>query len=470
MQSRRDQVQAYFFVVGRLVAAVTHGRPDSLEAPNGRLNKGTVLGIVIGAVIAGIFGIIGIFVPGGDSSWRHEGAIVMNEDNGARYVFLQGQLRPVLNYSSARLVVGGSGNGQVFSVSQKSIGDTPIGQPIGIPDAPDSLPAADKLHTGPWTVCGQPAGAAPTLSLLLGEPAGARLSTAQALLVSTPDRAVHLVWQGKRHRVPDRVAQEALGYGDTQPVPVSAGWLNPVPPGRDLSVPATKGVGRPGPAIEGRAGTVGQVYEVRNPAINSDQFYLLREDGVTPLSKTTASLLLAHPSTQDAYDGSVAPVVVGPAALAGVPVSAGADLTEGLPQEPPDVVTPPRESVPCLRFGPSATGEVHAVAELLPATAVANAAVPVVSDTTGRTADRVAVPAGGGVLVKELPAPGANPGTTYLVTETGTRYPLGSADVVTALGYDESTAMNVPGQLLGLLPVGPLLSTQEALKTHASAS
>ena len=30
MQSRRDQVQAYFFVVGRLVAAVVHGRPDVL--------------------------------------------------------------------------------------------------------------------------------------------------------------------------------------------------------------------------------------------------------------------------------------------------------------------------------------------------------------------------------------------------------------------------------------------------------
>lgn len=470
MQSRRDQVQAYFFVVGRLVAAVTHGKPDTLEAPNGRLNKGTVLGIVIGAVIAGIFGIIGIFVPGGDSSWRHEGAIVMNEDNGARYVFLQGQLRPVLNYSSARLVVGKGGTGQVYSVSQKSLGDTPIGQPIGIPDAPDALPAADKLHTGPWTVCAQPAGAEPTLSLLLGQPAGARLGTAQSFLVSTSDGVTFLVWQGKRHRVPDRVTQEALGYGDIQPVPVTAGWLNPVPPGKDLSVPATRNAGDPGPRIEGRAGVVGQVYEVRNPAINSDQFYLLREDGVTSLSKTTAALLLAHPSTQDAYDGSVAPVVVGPAALAGVPVSAGADLTEGLPAEPPEIVTPPREAVPCMRFGPSATGEVHAVAELLPATAVAEAAVPVVANTTGRTADRVAVPAGGGVLVRELPAAGANPGTAYLVTETGTRYPLGSADVVAALGYDESTAVNVPGQLLGLLPVGPLLSIEAALRTHASAS
>jgi type VII secretion protein EccB len=355
-------------------------------------------------------------------------------------------------------------------VSQKSLGDTPIGQPIGIPDAPDSLPPANKLHTGPWTVCAQPAGAEPTLSLLLGEPTGAALKTSQSFLVSTPDDATYLVWQGKRHRVPDRVAHEALGYGDTQPVPVTAGWLNPIPPGKDLSVPATKGAGEPGPRIDGQNSVVGQVYEVRNPALNSDQFYLLRRDGVAPLSKTTAALLLSHPSTQDAYDGSVAPVVVGPAALTGVPVSAGADLTEGLPAEPPEIVTPPRESVACMRFGPSSTGEVHAVAELQPATLVTSSAVPVVRNTTGKTADRVAVPAGGGVLVRELAATGASPGTAYLVTETGTRYPLASSEAVAALGYDESTAMNVPGQLLGLLPVGPLLSTEAALQTHASTS
>lgn len=468
MQSRRDQVQAYFFVVGRLVAAVTHGKPDTLEAPNNRLNKGVVLGIVIGAIIAGIFGIIGLFVPGGNTTWQHEGAIVMNEENGARYVYLQGQLRPVLNYSSAKLVAG-KGGSQVYSVSQKSLGDTPVGQPIGIPDAPDSLPAAAKLDTGPWTVCAQPSGAEPTLALLLGAPAGATLTEELSFLVSTPDGQTYLIWQGKRHRVPDRAAQEALGYGDTQPVPVTAGWLNPVPAGKDLRVPATQGRGEQGPRIDGGDSVVGQIYEVRNPAINTDQFYLLRQDGVASLTATTAALLLADPSTQDAYDGPVEPVVVGPAALRGVPVSSGADLSEGLPPAPPEIITPPRESVPCMRFGPSATGDMQAAAELLPAAAV-TAAVPVASDTAGKTADRVSVPAGGGVLVRDLPAPGANPGTAFLVTETGTRYPLASAEVMAAFGYDESMAVHVPAQLLGLLPAGPLLSTEAALRTHANVS
>ncbi len=51
MQSRRDQVQAYFFVVGRLVSAVVHGKPDALAQPNRRMNTGLFLGAIVGAVI-----------------------------------------------------------------------------------------------------------------------------------------------------------------------------------------------------------------------------------------------------------------------------------------------------------------------------------------------------------------------------------------------------------------------------------
>src|SRR5690606_10167932 len=116
MQSKKDQVQAYFYVVGRLVAAVVHGKPDVLVQPNRRLNTGTMFGVIIGLIIAGICGVVGLFLPGGNDSWRMPGAIVMNEDTGARYVFLNGELRPVLNYSSARLASGG--NGAIHEVSQ----------------------------------------------------------------------------------------------------------------------------------------------------------------------------------------------------------------------------------------------------------------------------------------------------------------------------------------------------------------
>ncbi|WAL66520.1 type VII secretion protein EccB [Amycolatopsis cynarae] len=476
MQSRKDQVQAYFFVVGRLAAAVTHGRPDVLQPPNRRLNSGMVLGVLLACVLAGVFGIYGVFKPGGDTSWRQPGAIVMDKNSGARYVYLDGQLRPVLNYSSARLVSGQSGGGQIISVSQSSLTGTPVGQPIGIPGAPDALPSANRLDTGPWTVCTEPAGSAPgstgpAVTLLLGQSEGAALKPDQALVVSTSDGTNWLIWQGKRHRLGDRTVLETLGYGDVRPVLVAPSWLNPIPQGQDISVPVTSGAGQPGPPIDGVESVVGQVYEVRNPAIGTDQLYLVRQDGIAPLSRTSAALLLAAPFTKQAYPNSpVRPIEVGPAAMAGVPASAGADLVGGLPQVPPRVIIPTADSYPCVLFGPSVGGELNATAEFLPAKQVRSEAVPVGAHVAGTTADEVVIPAGGGVLARDQPAPGATPGPAYLITEVGTRFPLADANVMAALGYSESSVVRVPAELLQLLPAGPLLSVQGALQVSAPRS
>jgi type VII secretion protein EccB len=475
VQSRRDQVQAYFFVVGRLVAAVVHGKPDVLQQPNKRLNTGTFLGVVVGAVLMGIFGIYGLFVPGGDTSWRHAGAIVMNEDSGARYVFLDGQLRPVLNYSSARLASGGAGGGKIFEVSQKSLDGTPVGQPIGIPDAPDALPGAKALDTGPWTVCAQPPGTGPQASgpsstLLVGQSPAMAPAGQRALLVRAPDGTDFLVWQGVRHRIPGRTEATALGYSGVDPLEVTTAWLNPVPQGPDLSVRAPGGVGTAGPRIDGGPSVVGQVYLVRNPAIGTDQLYLVRSDGVAPLSPTTAALLLAAPFTKAAYPGTaVTPIEVGPGALTDVPASTGdPDLVGALPRTPPEILQPSADTALCVAFTPDGEAGMRAEAGVLPAF-VHTDSMPVAAHQAGVTADRVAIPAGGGVLVREQSTPDIAMTTVYLITETGMKYPLAGAEVIKALGYTEQTAVAMPAAMLDLLPTGPLLSQEGALSVQAPA-
>lgn len=473
MQSKRDQVQAYFFVVGRLVSAVVHGRPDTLAQPNRRMNTGTFLGAIVGAVLMGVFGIIGLFLPGGNTTWRQPGAIVMNEDTGARYVFLDDQLRPVLNYSSARLAAGKSG-GKVYKVSQNSLADTPIGQPIGIQGAPDALPSADALDTGPWTVCAQepgtgPDATGPSATLMIGHPFEMSLTDPQALLVRAPDKSIFLVWEGKRHRIPGRTEMAALGYGGVDPVDVTAAWLNPIPPGRDFVVPRTPDTGAPGPEIDGRPSVVGQLYMVRNPAIDRDQLYLVRSDGIAPLSPTTAALLLSAPFTKDAYAGAeVMPVEVGPGALAGVPASGGPDLVGGLPPTPPVVVGPGPDATACVAFESLNKGELKVYIGLLPV-AVHKQAAPVAAHEAGVTADRVLIPAGCGVLAREQSTPEAALSTVYLITETGMKYPLANADVAAALGYSADAAVAMSGELLALLPSGPLLSVPGALSAQPAA-
>jgi type VII secretion protein EccB len=471
MQSKRDQVQAYFFVVGRLVSAVVHGKPDTLAQPNRRMNTGTFLGAIVGAVLMGVFGIIGLFAPGGNTSWRQPGAIVMNEDTGARYVYLDDQLRPVLNYSSARLAAGKTG-GTVHEVSQSSLEGTPVGQPIGIQGAPDALPSADALDRGPWTVCAQepssgPEVTGPTATLMIGRAFEMTLADPQALLVRAPDQSIFLVWDGKRHRIPSRSEATALGYGGVDPIDVTAAWLNPIPPGRDFAVPETPDTGAPGPEIDGRESVVGQLYMVRNPAIGNDQLYLVRADGITPLSPTTAALLLTAPFTRDAYDGeNVVPIEVGPGALSGVPTStSGPDLVGGLPPSPPEILVPGADAAACVAFQPLGKGELKVYTGLLPAT-VHKEAAPVAAHEEGATADRVLMPAGGGVLVREQSTPEAALNAVYLVTETGMKYPLANADVASALGFSADSAVAMSGELLGLLPSGPLLSVQGALSAQ----
>ncbi|GAA5151895.1 MULTISPECIES: type VII secretion protein EccB [Amycolatopsis] len=468
MQSRKDQVQAYFFVVGRLVAAVTHGSPDRLESPNRRLNTGVVMGFLLAALLVAVFGIYGLFVPGGDTSWRQAGTIVMDKSTGARYVYLDGQLRPVLNYASARLVAANSG-GAVVSVSRNSLAGTPVGQPIGIAGAPDSVPTAGNLTSGAWTVCVQqpltPSGT-PVVTVLLAQRESAPLGTGQALLVSTPDGATWLLWQGRRHRVPERWALDALGYGGVPATPVTTSWLNPIPAGPDLAVPQLGRVGQPGPVVDGRPSVIGQVYEVRNPAIDADQLYLVRGDGFVPLSRTAAALVLAAPVTRQAYhDGPVAPIQVGPGALTGVPATG--TIGDGLPPVPPELLTPPNGTVPCLRYDPKANATT---VELLAQSQVDSDAMPVARHVAGTMADRVVIPGGTGVLARELPAPGATPGAAYLLTDTGVRFPVADANAMAALGYSDSDVVRLPAELLALLPTGPVLSMQAALQNQGPAS
>jgi hypothetical protein len=127
------------------------------------------------------------------------------------------------------------------------------------------------------------------------------------------------------------------------------------------------------------------------------------------------------------------------------------------------VVVPPRGSVPCARYDPSAEGEVEPVLSLQPAAEVEAGAVPVAPHVAGTMADRVSVPVGTGVVARERPAPGATPGTAFLVTDTGMRFPLPDGQVMNALGYGEPDVVAVPGQLLRLLPTGPVLDPADAL-------
>lgn len=466
MESRRDQVHAYFYILGRLNAALMMGRPDPYEPPNRRPLIGLVIGILLAVVIAGGFGIYGIFRPGGDSSWKRPGVIIAVKESGARYLLLDGQLRPVLNYASARLVLGGAMDAQLVRVSRHSLTGVPVGAPIGIPGAPDALPPANRLYQGSWTVCIPPPSPAgvPAVTLLLGDlvdpaPVGAD----QGFLVHTVDGQNYLIWQGRRHRMMSTAAV-ALGYTATAPILATPAWLNPIPPGRDLITPAVNDRGQPGPLIGGRPTRIGQVVEVRSPMNETTEQFLVRADGLVRLSRTAAALVLADPAVGQAYpDRPVGAVPVRPDELAAAPVVTSTEYVDGYPPDPPQPLTG-GGGLPCVGFESSGTNLVVRLYRVSAAAVASALPVPRAATATG-TVDRIMIAPGTGVLARNPYAPGAVGGAMFLISEYGVKYPLPPTGAQ-ALGYGGVPPVEVPGELLELLPTGPVLEPAAALTSQ----
>ena len=147
----KDNLQAHRFMNRRVRAALLEGDAESNTRPLARLGTGTYAGIFVTIALLAVFGIIGVLKPGGSTAWQEPGAFIVEEETGARYVYLDGVLHPVLNYSSAKLLLGDRLH--VVTVSVRSLESAPHGADIGIPMAPDSLPDAAHIVGTDWSVC-----------------------------------------------------------------------------------------------------------------------------------------------------------------------------------------------------------------------------------------------------------------------------------------------------------------------------
>ncbi|MFG3053085.1 type VII secretion protein EccB [Kitasatospora sp. NPDC048239] len=461
MQSKRDQVQAHLFVMGRLATGMLRGEPDAPDTPSGRTSRGTVTGLIIAVLVCLGVAVYGALVPGGATGWRKSGTLVVVKESGARYLYLDGSLRPVLNESSARLLAGDQL--VVDQVSVNSLADTPRGAPIGILGAPDGLPGRDRLADAPWLACavsrpGPSGGRRTELALAIGTGGrGTSLTEAQGTLVAAPDGAEYLLWHGRRLRLDSRNgARQALGQSAVTAYPVTAAFLNSLPAGPDLAAPEVDSRGTAGPQLTAGPTRFGQLFT--GPGGDP---YLLTQAGLTPLSRMAFELLRNDLRTQSAaYGGAaVTPAALSPADLAGhtAPAVPATPAAAGLPTAPPELVTVPQGRGVCAESRLTDQAPTTSVT-LLDAAAVAGpppAAQPGVEPACAG-ADSIAVRPGGGALVRALSSAGLG-GTLYLVTDSGVKYPLASAAVAKQLGYGAPAPSAAPEALLTLLPTGPSL-------------
>lgn len=463
------------FMMGRLTSGMLRADPDAPESPQGRTNRGIAISVLVAILIcAGAF-VFGLLKPGTKTSWRDPGTLVVNKDTGARYFYLDGRLRPVRNFTSAALLAGDQM--KVLSIGGTSLEGTPHGAPVGIVGAPDETPAAGDLDDGPWQVCsGTTTGSTGTTVAVGAEPAGPGLDENQGLLVTGPDKAGYLVWQGRKLRLDDKAnATEALGYAQERPVQVSAALLNSLPSGPDLTPPDVPGLGEPGRELAGRQTKVGEIYQVTASGART-HYYQLQKGGLAPLSATGAALVLGDPETkQKAYGGrSTAARSLGTDALNGnlAKDTDPVNRAEGMPEAPPEPVDLGLGQTPCVGVRAAGDGTRVSVSLADPADLGPSAQPPAEGLTPACvTVNRIAVRPGRGALVHALGAGGGDVGSTlYLVTDTGMKYRLPSQESLKALGYTEARAQGLPSALLSMIPTGPDLTPEAASSGQAKTT
>jgi type VII secretion protein EccB len=455
--SRQDNLHSHRYAHHRVVAALAGHDPDPPRPPLQRGAGAVLVGLVVSALTVGATAVYGLLTDHGTVDPRNESVVFLEQGTGARYVYLSSddRLHPVLNYSSALLLTGAT-EPRLVHASRKSLAKVPLGDPLGIPDAPDSLPPApDGLVEKVWTVCSQPsrqAGVPQSLLWVGGRPAdgtvlpapraGSPAADLRGLLVVDPGGRTFLVHQGRRLLIPAGSLAPVRGqFGWTRPpLPVAAEWINAVPAGPDLRPPVIPARGTPAPALPGL--TIGQLLTV------GGGWGLVLGDGVTDLTEVQGRLLRA--------DGSFEPREMAAEQYRELPRSRTSPFGAGLPPAVPALLNGPPQV--CLSYD---GGISIRIGPTLPA----GSPVTGVPAAPGEArADLVAVPRGKGALVVATASPGApaHSGTVSLVTDTGRRYPVAGRDLLPRLGYGGVEPQPVPGHLVALLPRGPSLDPVRA--------
>jgi type VII secretion protein EccB len=468
MASRSDQLHSHQFTLQRVIKALALRDPDAPAAPTRRAAGAVFASVMVATLALSAVGVYSVLRPSASSSWRDVHAVIIEKETGSKYVFRDGVLYPVVNHASALLILGSVPTDPILVPRSALIG-VPRGPRLGISGAPDSLPAAADLVSGPWSLCARPTAGD-------GAPADRRVES--VLVVDSgaagkgapiADRAVlaadllgglHVLWQG--HRFPVRkpeVVLIALGWRGKTPTVLPNAVLNAIPVGQEIG-PVRLPEGGETSIVEGRK--VGTVFVVQNQG-GEREYVVALAAGVAQITQVQADLLLTDPA-----NGLGGAVQMTQAQYASVPkvqslVPKG-DVVG--PQTTPALAEPVAGGGVCVSFVDDARVPQLGLAPVADS-GVGEVRVPGGAGAAA-TVDWVAVPPGRGVLVESLTS-ARTPGAIALVSDLGIRFPLPSPEVLTTLGYGGVRPVRLPSALVTLLPVGNALDPAAALTPAPAA-
>ncbi|MFJ5228015.1 type VII secretion protein EccB [Streptomyces sp. NPDC088400] len=512
MASRRDELNAYTFAKKRTVAAFLQPSPSGTEEGAPRPLRAVVPSLIVGALVLAGFAAWGMFKPTAPKDWAKAGTnVIVAKDSTTRYVVLSSGkgkaketlLHPVLNLASARLLLTPQ-QSKVIQVPDKILdaGKPPRGPILGIPYAPDRLPADKDAGTFKrWAVCEQPGGgkgsSVQKAAFVLADRDFAktdgkqRLTGGHMLYVKGQKGDRFLVdADGKKYQLPDTSSDNLTrALVRTEPQSVTDDWLATLHTGNPVDFPVVPGeVGEDagvGGGLSPQQDRVGMV--LRAQTGSGPQHYVVLRGKVQPVSDFTAWLLINSPQTDDLNMGGEATTVD---AQSFAPETDSFNGTTDWPEEKPLQINAVQ--------GEGARDTVCSVLRKVDdkgrTTLSTWAGTTYPADITAGGTSTYVTP-GSGLLYTQVQGNQSSPdGSLFLVTDTGLRYAVqanGDSDAARSdigtgdqqkqqdgrpepseaqirLGYEKVTPRVIPIAWSEFLSKGPRLDTNGARQPQGS--
>ena len=477
----RHQVSGWRFVMRRIASGIALHDTRMLVDPLRTQSRAVLMGALI--LITGLAGcfVFSLIRPSGSAG---NNAVLADRSTAALYVRVGEDLHPVLNLTSARLIVGHPVN--PTTVKSSELDRFPRGNLIGIPGAPERM-VQNSSHDANWTVCDAVSGTAhgahsTGVTVIAGPPDGdgaraAAIHANQGILVDNGN-TTWLLWGGKRSQIDlsNHAVTNALGLGSDVPAPrpIAQGLFNAIPESPSLTAPSIPNAAGPaGFSVPGPIGAVVVSYGLEQSSSGTLHYYAVLPDGLQPISPVLAAIL----RNSNSY-GLEQPPRLGADEVARLPVSRMLDTTR-YPDQQVAPIDAAKNPVTCAYWSKPAGAATSSLSLLSGSVLPVPDAVRTVDLVAGASqgaAARVALAPGTGYFTQTVGGGSAAPaaGSLFWVSDTGVRYGIddeaengaaGHGKTVEALGLNPP-AVPVPWSVLSLFAPGPALSRADALLAH----
>ena len=519
----KSQVQAYQFVLRRMQSALVRRDAVMLHDPMRTHTRATIVGVVLGGLGMVVFVVWGLLSPA--PSVPDAGNIVIGEQSGTVYVVTGNPKRliPTFNLASARLLLlaqqqkqsSGAGGATAAPaapaaastasvknptvVSDTQLQSIPRDKLTGIPDGPQLIPSDSQRISPNWAVCDQvqldPSLPNPdtgkTNTYVFGGVApsslGSELGDNEALLAKADNDKTYLIYRlpSSRNRPnantvraeidvdnPNDAVRTALRLPST-PRKITQGLLNAIPEVAKLTPPKIASGSAPG-NFDGL--TAGDVFATQ-PAGAQPNYYAITRSGIQQVSNAVADIIRV---AKNGSSGSIQ--TLGLDRLAGAhtlqPTDPDYIQVDDFPRSVPTVLDATKNSsVACLGWSLTGSGpdqdahtSVYVDTQLPGQKSTGDKFATMAMTTPGP--NRVPIngfylkPGFAAVVQSATGKASFGKGQIQLISDRGIRYSVPDAQTADAIGLNNRQP--APESIIGLLPTGSSLNTQDVLRQFDS--